>query len=120
MNENHPLNSLRKKALRIIINSHYMAHSEPIFKAARCLKITDIFSVAIWKMYFKLMNNKLPNCFSSYTCTPVLTVVNERFQIRNPVIHLPFINHKFAEQWLKYCLTKELAREGAAGFIVLL
>ena len=38
-----------KKALRIITNSHYIAHSEPIFKAVRCLKITDMFSVAIWK-----------------------------------------------------------------------
>ena len=72
--ENHRLHLLQKKALRIITNSHYIAHSEPIFKDVRCLKITDMFSVAIWKFYFKLMNNKLPHCFSSYK--PVLPVVN--------------------------------------------
>ena len=73
----HRLHLLQKKALRIITNSHYIAHSEPIFKAVRCLKITDMFSVAIWKFYFKLMNNKQLNCFSSYK--PVLPVVNERY-----------------------------------------
>ena len=45
--ENHRLHLLQKKALRIITNSHYIAHSEPIFKDVRCLKITDMFSVAI-------------------------------------------------------------------------
>ena len=110
--ENHPLHLLQKKALRIITNSHYIAHSEPIFKAVRCLKITDMFSVAIWKFYFKLMNNKLPNCFSSYK--PVLPVVNERYEIRNPVFHLPVINHKFAEQ---YCLIRQLNKDHCSNII---
>ena len=30
--ENHPLHSLQKKAVRIIDNSHYLAHTEPICK----------------------------------------------------------------------------------------
>ena len=30
--ESHRLHLLQKKALRIITNSHYLAHSEPIFK----------------------------------------------------------------------------------------
>ena len=45
--KNHPLHLLQKKALRIITNSHYIAHSEPIFRTVRFLKITDMFSVAI-------------------------------------------------------------------------
>ena len=92
--ENHRLHLLQKMALRIITNSHYIAHSESIFKAVRCLKITDMFLVAIWKFYFKLMNNKLPHCFSSDK--PVLPVVNERYEIRNPGFYLPVINYKFA------------------------
>ena len=62
--ENHRLHLLHKRALRIITNSHYIAHSEPIFKAVSCLIITDMFSAAIWMFYFKLTNNKLPNFFS--------------------------------------------------------
>ena len=52
------------------------------------------------------MNNILPNCFSSYK--PVLLVVIERNEIRNPVFHLPVNNHKFAKQSLKYCLMRQL------------
>ena len=113
--ENHRLHLLQKKALRIITNSHYIAHSEPIFKDVRCLKITDMFSVAIWKFYFKLMNNKLPHCFSSYK--PVLPIVNERYEIRNPGFHLPVINHKFAEQSLKYCLIRQLNKDQSSNII---
>ena len=81
----------------------------------RCLKITDMFSVAIWKFYFKLMNNKLPHCFSSYE--PVLPIVNERYEIRNPGFHLPVINHKFAEQSLKYCLIRQLNKDQSSNII---
>ena len=113
--ENHRLHLHQKKALRIITNSYYITHSEPIFKAVRCLKTTDMFSVAIWKFYFKLMNNKLPNCFSSYK--PVLLVVNERYEIRYPGFHLPVINHKFAVQSLKYCLIRQLNMDQSSNII---
>ena len=61
--ENHSLYLLQKKALRIITNSDYLAHTEPLCKRLRILKISDMFSVAIWKFYYKLMNNKLPEYF---------------------------------------------------------
>ena len=74
-----------------------------------------MFSVAIWKFYFKPMNNKLPNCFASYR--PVLPVVNERYELRNPVFHLPVINHKFTEQSLKYCLIRQLSMDQCSNII---
>ena len=40
-----------------------------------------------------------------------LPVVNERYEIRNPGFHLPVINHKFAEQSLKYCLIGQLNKD---------
>ena len=49
--ENHPLHLLQKKALRIITNSDYLAHTEPICKKLRILRISDMFSVALWKFY---------------------------------------------------------------------
>ena len=61
------------------------------------------------------MNNKLPNCFSSYK--PVLPVVNEGYEIRNPVYHLPVINYKFAEQSLKYCLIRQLNMDQSSNII---
>ena len=61
--ENHPLHLLQKKAVGIIDNSYYIAHTEPICKVHRILKIPDMFSVALWKFYHNLMNNKLRECF---------------------------------------------------------
>ena len=57
--ENHRLHLLQKKAVRIIIKSNYIAHTEPLLKELRLLKVTCMFSVAIWKFYYKLMNNHL-------------------------------------------------------------
>ena len=45
---------LQKKALRIITDSDYIAHSEPICKELRLLKVTGMFQLTIWKFYFKL------------------------------------------------------------------
>ena len=98
--ENHSLHLLQKKALRIITNSDYLAHTEPLCKRLRILKISDMFSVALWKFYYKLMNNKLPEYFSFMK--PVLPVATERYEIRNPSFHAPAIKYKFAECSLQY------------------
>ena len=100
--ENHSLHLLQKKALRIITNSDYLAHTEPICKKLRILKISDMFSVALWKFYYKLMNNKLSEYCSFMK--PVSPIATERYEIRNPSFHTPVVNNIFAECSLQYCL----------------
>ena len=63
LRENHRLHLLQKKAVRIITNSNYIAHTEPLLKELRLLKVTCIFSLEIWAFYYKLMNNQLPIYF---------------------------------------------------------
>ena len=46
--ENHSMYLPQKKALRIMTNSDYLAHTEPLCKKLRILKISDMFSVALW------------------------------------------------------------------------
>ena len=113
--ENHSLHLLQKKALRIITNSDYLAHTEPICKKLRILKISDMFSVALWKFYYKLMNNKLPEYFSFMK--PVLPTATERYEIRNPSFHTPAIKHKFAECSLQYCLINQLNSENCSALL---
>ena len=48
-----------------------------------------MFSVALWKFYYNQMNNKLPKYFSFVK--PVLPVVTERYEIRNPSFYEPAI-----------------------------
>ena len=113
--ENHSLHLLQKKALRIITNSDYLAHTEPIRKKLRILKISDMFSVALWEFYYKLMNNKLPEYFSFMK--PVLPTATERYEIRNPSFHTPAIKHKFAECSLQYCLINQLNSENCFALL---
>ena len=45
---------------------------------------------------------------------PVLPIIYTRYEIRNPVFHLPNIRHSFGEQSIGYCLIKQLnAEEGS-------
>ena len=113
--ENHSLHLLQKKAVRIITNSDYLAHTEPICKKLRILKISHMFFVALWKFYYKLMNNKLPAYFSFMK--PVLPTATERYEIRNPSFHTPAIKHKFAECSLQYCLINQLNSENCFALL---
>ena len=68
-----------------------------------------MFPVAVWKFYYKLMNDQLPIYFVDWKS--VLPRVCTRYEIRSPAFHLPLIRHKFAENSLRYCLIKQLNRE---------
>ena len=107
--ENHQLYLLQKKAVRIITHSNYIAHTEPLCKQYGIIKLTDMFSLAIWKFYYKLMNNQLPTYFSQMKS--VLPIICTRYEVRNPMFHLPDIRHSFGEQSIGYCLIKQLNAE---------
>ena len=109
------LHLLQKKALRLISNSNYIAHTEPIYKKIRLLKLTEMFPIAVWKFYYKLMNNQPPEYFINWK--PELPRVCPRNKIRSPVFHLPLIRHKFAENSLRYCLIKQLTMEKCSVLI---
>ena len=82
INEGSPLHLLQKKALRLISNSNHIAHTEPICKNSRLLKLTDMFSIAVWKFYYKLMSNQLPTYFIEWR--PELPRVCTRYEIKSP------------------------------------
>ena len=60
----HKLHLLQKKTVRIVDHRHFLAHTEPICKGLRIVKIVDMFQISIWKFYYKLMN-MLPS-YSEY------------------------------------------------------
>ena len=41
----------------------------------------------------------------------VLPTIRTRYEIRNPVFHLPNIRHSFGEQSISYCLIKQVNAE---------
>ena len=83
----HKLHLLQKKALRLVDNSHYIAYTDPIFKKLHMVKIIDMFNIAVWKLYYKLMNDLLPPYFNYMK--PNVPVVCDHYNVRNPKFHLP-------------------------------
>ena len=60
------LKILQRKAIRIITNSKYNAHTSPLFKKLSLLKLEDMFKMNMLKWYHKYVNNKLPHYFKGY------------------------------------------------------
>ena len=115
LSDGHRLHLLQKKALRIIVNEDYRAHTEPICKSLSLVKVTDMYGIAIWKFYFKLMNNLLPPYFS--VMKPELPYSRNFYEIRNIHFHLPKTNHVFANQLIQYQLIERLNKEEAVLLI---
>ena len=51
---------LQKRAVRIMTNSKYNSHTEPLFKELKLLKIFDIFKIQCMKFWYKFKNKTLP------------------------------------------------------------
>ena len=73
----HKLRLLQKKAIRIISNTDYLAHSSKLFLNLKLLKLDDIMKFQLGTFMYKLKNNKLPNVI------PHMFVTNENIHRHN-------------------------------------
>ena len=64
---------LLKRAVRIITNSSYNSHSEPLFKEFELLKLQNLFILNLLKFYFNYCHNRLPQYFHSFVFKVELT-----------------------------------------------
>ena len=60
------ITNLQKKAIRTITNSKYNAHTEPLFKSLKTLKVNDLFKLNVLKFYYKHCRNELPLFLQSF------------------------------------------------------
>ena len=58
---------IKKDAVRNIAYAKYMSYTSPIFKKLNTLKINDIHLLQQPKLYYKLIHNKLPEYFYSFS-----------------------------------------------------
>ena len=59
------LAKLQKRAVRIMTNSKYNAHTEPLLIELKLLKIKDIFDLQCMKFWYKFVNGTVPAFFAS-------------------------------------------------------
>ena len=65
-NESHKVLTLQKKAIRLISNSPYISHTNPLFMQHKLLKIRDLFKLKLLKLYYKLSYNLVSTSFDKY------------------------------------------------------
>ena len=88
------LEKLQKKAICLITNSKYIAHTNPLFKRLQLLKIVDIFKLRVLKFYYNLYNGLLPVYFNVF----LDIITREPLRVlRNPLLHQPVLRTKYAE-----------------------
>ena len=56
---------MQKRAIRLITNSHYNAHAQPIFKSQNILKLCDLHKLQIHKFMFQYHQGNLPISLNS-------------------------------------------------------
>ena len=57
---------LQKIAVRAISHQPFLAHSLPIFKDLKLLKITDIFKLRLLSFVYEASNMLAPDCFHDF------------------------------------------------------
>ncbi len=94
---------LQKKAVRIISLSKYNAHTEPILKDLRLLKVTDILKLHELKFFYKYKNNMLPSYLLDMPFNQN-TSVHEYNTRQQQNIHQPLAKHEFAKKCIRFHL----------------
>ena len=92
---------LQNKMVRIITNSHYNSHADPLFKKLRVLKATHLCALHELKFCFKLKNSLLPFYFRNSMF--VRNNETHSYNTRNADgYQLPQVRHEFAKNGLRF------------------
>ena len=92
----------QKRAIRAISFAGYNAHTEPLFKMYKLLKIGDIYNCRLLFPYYNLVHNKVQQYLSSFLPNTFLATI--RYPIRHPRLQPPFHSHAYISQICKYNL----------------
>ena len=99
---------LQKRAIRIINNKRYRAHTEPLFKESNILKIRDAYTVQTSEFMYKFHNKLLPLSFKNFNINKISTtdiVTRQAMNMRTDRARTSFTTnlpkHKFPDIWNK-------------------
>ena len=94
----HSVELLQKKTVRVVNFKSPVAHTEPILKNMNQLKLPDLYTCHLLKLYYKLYRNKLPPYFENFI--PQYGAYHQN--LRNNHIRLPAIRCEFEKNNSKY------------------
>ena len=96
---------LQKKAVRIVNLSKYNAHTEPIMKKLKLLKVVDILKVQELKFYYKYENKMLPSYLLDMPFN-LNTDTHNYFTRQHNELHQPLARHEYAKKCLRFDLPR--------------
>ena len=99
---------LQKKAVRVVNFKSPVAHAEPILKGMNQLKLPDMYTCQLLKLYYKLYRNKLPSYFENF----LPEYGDSQHNLRNNCIRLPAIRCEFGKLNAKYQMHFQVTRAG--------
>ena len=70
-----------------------MAHTEPLLKKMKQPKLSDLYTINLLKLYYKLYRNRLPTYFDCF----LPEYGGHRHNLLNDLIQLPIIRCEFGE-----------------------
>ena len=100
-----PIFITKKKAIRVITNSKYNQHTEPLFKTLNILKIEDMYKSCIYKFYYNYCHNLLPDYFQKFNICKRSNL--HLYNVRSKdMLHTIKVNTKIAENSVNFILPK--------------
>jgi hypothetical protein len=91
----------QKKLVRIITNSRYNEHTDPLFKKLKILKATHISMLHELKFCFKLQNYLLPDYYTNFVSLRQSEIHRYNTRFSNS-FQIPRVKHSFAKNSLRY------------------
>ena len=88
---------LQKQIMRVITNSKYIAHTDPIFKTLNLLKLSDLYRLQLYKLYYKIKKQTVPIYFRH-----ILTKVVNPYNTRNTFFKYPIARHEYTRKTCLY------------------
>ena len=95
--------TIQKKAIRCLADAKYNAHTNPLFKELKLLKVQDIHKLQQIKLYYKFINNTVPTFIQNlpfYQNNETHTHLTRN----SNMLHAPKASHEFSKQCLRYSL----------------
>ena len=96
---------LQKKAVRIVNLSSYRAHTEPIFKTLKLLKVEDILKIQILKFYYKYKHQMLPHYLQNLPFYQIMDIHNYPTRAHTDIRH-PQIHHMYMKKCIRYTVSE--------------
>ena len=88
----------------VMSGSHYNAHTDPLFKKLHLVKLSDLFTLNVYKIHYKLRHVSLPtyvaNMFKDFSCN------HERETCQALILDEPNVNTSNGENCIRYLLPR--------------